>query len=686
MMHILTQIWRLVLQPKVWRFVGFASSIVGLLCYALSSSFNHLFGNWNLFKIILYTLFSFIISLMILYANIWKSSTSLRFKAHAAFLVLTITSVYSFFFDKVVNGKPDAYSLVSCASFSIMSLSLSRQTHCGVEIDLLYFFLGCLIVQLVKISMQLLILGVGFSYSLIILRSSISSIEDGIENEYFDLQGENFVVLEMDSLLLQQLKTCMKEIEEENLNLIDRLMKLVKEYNLDKSELHLLGKCDYVTDTLSSRKIHNLNEIVKLMIAAGYKKECYDAYSSWRRVFFQVCLKNEMFELPTENINTIHEYEREKYLDTMIERWMTALDVAMIILFPIEQKLCNRVFLGFSSAASSCFFEVCKESTSQLLYFADTIASGNPTKWCLFKMLRIFGHLGNHIPKFQSLFPDSTLLNKAIAVKNRLGEASRDLFLEMHNVIFRVPEATETVLTHGLHRITFEVMSYVSLGCMSRKKLKQILQAYPKVDNEVEVSSFFLKHMEQIIEMLPKKLIEKLKNCKDPALRHILLVNNRSHIEAINQFSELETIFGNDWFQNNKAKIRQHIELYKRISWNKVLDFLKLEDNDNITEEFLKEKIYLFNTHFEEICRVQSDWFVYDNKLRDEIISSVENMLLPAYGIFVGRLQDILGNHAYEYIKYGMFDIQDRLNQLFQKMQIYELESEFIRYKTLCVF
>ncbi|KAL5102296.1 hypothetical protein RYX36_006623 [Vicia faba] len=407
-------------------------AVVGLLCYALSSSFNRLFGNWNLFKIILYTLFSFIISLMILYANIWKSSSSLRFKAHTAFLVLTITSVYSFFFDKVVNGKPDSYSLVSCASFAIMSLSLSGRTHCGVEIDLLYFFLGCLIVQLMKISLQLLILGAGFSYSLIILRSSLSSTDDGIENEYFD------------------------------------------------------------------------------------------------------------------------------------------------------------------------------------------------------------------------------------------------------------PQAKETVLTHGLHRITFEVMSYVSLACMSRKKLEQILQAYPKVDNQVEASSFFLKQMEQIMEMLPKKLIAKLKNCKDPALRHIFKVNNRSHIEAINQFYKLETIFGNDWFQNNKAKIRQHIELYKRISWNEVLYFLKPKDNDLITRELFKEKIHLFNTHFEEICRVQSDWFVFDNKLREEIISSVENVLLPAYGIFIGRLQYFLGNQAYEYIKYGMFEIQDQLNQLFRKTQTYKSKSEYI-YKTLGV-
>ncbi|XP_058772765.1 exocyst complex component EXO70B1-like [Vicia villosa] len=649
---------------RLFRFVSFTSSVVGLLCYALSSSFNHLFGDWNSWKIILYTLFSFIISLLILFAKIWQSSRSLRFKAHTAFLVLTITSVYSFFFDKEMNEKPDSFSLISCAAFAIMSMSLSRQSQCGFEVDLLYFFLGSLIVLLMKIKLQLFFVGAGFSYSLIIIRSSFTSFNTTAENEYLEIGGENSVVIEMTSLslssMMQQFMTCTEALNHESTSLIERLM---EKYNTDTDTR------DFVMDTLSSRKIDNLHESAKLMLASGYEKECSDAYSCWRRVFLQECLINKIFGLPmpTTNINNkMDKNEREQYSDTMFERWMTASDVAMTILFPFEQQLCNHVFSGFSSAASTCFFEVCKEATSQLLCFADVLASGSPTKWRLFKMLQIFEHLGNLITKFQSLFPESMLLNEAVAVRNRLGEASRDLFMEMHNVIFRVPTAKNTVKFHGdIHPVTSEVISYVSIACLSRQKLENILQTYSKDGNEMEASSFFVKQMEQIMEILPKKLIAKLKNCKDPALRHIFMVNNRSHIEAINQFYELETIFGNDWFQNNKAKIRQNVELYKRCSWNMVLDFLKVDKNDNITEELLKEKIHLFNTHFEEICRVQSDWFVYDNDLREEIISYVETVLLPAYGIFIGRLQDILGNQAYDYITYGMLEIQDRLSQMF---------------------
>uniref|UniRef100_A0A392M4Y7 Exocyst subunit Exo70 family protein n=1 Tax=Trifolium medium TaxID=97028 RepID=A0A392M4Y7_9FABA len=177
--------------------------------------------------------------------------------------------------------------------------------------------------------------------------------------------------------------------------------------------------------------------------------------------------------------------------------------------------------------------------------------------------------------------------------------------------------------------------------------------------------------MEQILGMLERKLIAKSKNYKDPAWRHIFMLINRSHIEAINKSLDLETIFGNDWFQNNKAKIQQNLDLYKRNSWNEVLEFLKLDNNeklalnDNITEEVLKEKIHLFNSHFEKISRVQSTWFIYETKPREEIVTYVGNILLPAYGIFIGRLEDILGNQAYKYIKYGMFEIQDQLNHLF---------------------
>lgn len=88
--------WRWIMQQKVCRFMGFASAVNGLLCYALGSSLNHLFGNWTLWKILLHTVFSFTVCLVILFAKSLQHSQSFWFKAHTTFFVLDITSLHSF--------------------------------------------------------------------------------------------------------------------------------------------------------------------------------------------------------------------------------------------------------------------------------------------------------------------------------------------------------------------------------------------------------------------------------------------------------------------------------------------------------------------------------------------------------------------------------------------------------------
>ena len=170
---MLIKIQSLLHQPKVWRFVCFSSSIVGLVCYAFNSFFNHLIRNWSWWKIFLYMLFSLLISLSTLFAKTWEYSNSRCLEAHVAFSTLLVTSVYSFFLDKYVKEKPDVYSLVSSVAFAIMSLGLSRLSHLGFEVDLLYFFCGLLTVQLMKIKLWLVIVGGAFSYSLILLRSNL---------------------------------------------------------------------------------------------------------------------------------------------------------------------------------------------------------------------------------------------------------------------------------------------------------------------------------------------------------------------------------------------------------------------------------------------------------------------------------------------------------------------------------
>lgn len=122
-------------------------------------------------------------------------------------------------------------------------------------------------------------------------------------------------------------------------------------------------------------------------------------------------------------------------------------------------------------------------------------------------------------------------------------------------------------------------------------------------------------------------------------------------------------------FHKDTTKVQQNLELYQSSSWNMVLNFLKLENNElvepNANAESLKGSLNLFNMHFKDICSTQSRWLAFDKQLSEKIIMSLQHILLPAYGNFIEKLQDVLGIHASEYIKYGLFDIKDQLNHLF---------------------
>jgi len=138
------------------------------------------------------------------------------------------------------------------------------------------------------------------------------------------------------------------------------------------------------------------------------------------------------------------------------------------------------------------------------------------------------------------------------------------------------------------------------------------------------------------------------------------MINNLTFLQFGEDYIYGE-ILGQDWY---KSKINQNIELYQSSSWGKILELLKVNSRELVTES-MKKKLKLFNQHFNEICKAQSEWLIFDDELREVLIKSIEKFLLPAYGAFIGMVHDVVGKDAYEFMRYGMQNVQDRLGHLF---------------------
>ncbi|KAB2616651.1 exocyst complex component EXO70B1-like [Pyrus ussuriensis x Pyrus communis] len=435
-----------------------------------------------------------------------------------------------------------------------------------------------------------------------------------------------------------------------------------------------IGDYDIVIDALPSGTINDLHEIAKRMVAAGFGKQCSHVYSSCRREF----LEESMSRLGLQKLS-IEEVQKTPWqdLEDEIERWIKSANVALRILFPSERRLCDRIFYGLSSAADLSFMEVCRGSTIQILNFADAVAIGSRSPERLFRILDVFETMRDLMPEFELVFSDHYCLflrNEANTIWKRLGEAIRGIFMELENLISRDPPKTP-VPGGGLHPITRYVMNYLRAACRSRQTLEQVFEDsaavshQPKVDDRASSSPMSVQ-MAWIMELLESNLETKSKIYGDSALCCVFMMNNGRYIMQKVKDSELGSLLGDDWIRKHTAKIRQYLVNYQRSSWNKVLGVLKPESGSlspSAAVKSMKEKLKLFNIYFDEICKTQSNWVVFDDQLRDDLRISLVKILLPAYQSFIGRFQNVpeIGRHG-KYIKYTSEDIHAKINGLFR--------------------
>ncbi|KAL9997579.1 putative exocyst complex component Exo70, cullin repeat-like-containing domain superfamily [Helianthus anomalus] len=438
---------------------------------------------------------------------------------------------------------------------------------------------------------------------------------------------------------------------------------------------HPVSDYNIIIDAVPAGTVNDLHEISKRMVGAGYGKECSMAYSLCRREF----LEESLSRLGFSGLQKSNAGVRDDDDEIEIDKWIKAINMAVRVFYPSERRLCDRVF-GYSSATAAAadlsFMEACRVSVMELLNFANGVAMGSRAPDRLFKILDVYEAVKDLMPEIEVLFADQYCLfirNEAIGVWKRLGESIRGIFMELENLIRRDP-AKAAVPGGGLHPITRYVMNYLRAAC-SRPTLEQVFDenVVPPVvvDRSLSPSSPLAVQMAWIMEVLENNLEAKSKIYRDPALSSVFMMNNGRYIVKKVKDDELGSLLGDDWVRKHTAKVRQYHVNYQRSSWNKILNALKLDNNNlspNVASKAMKEKLKLFNSQFEEICRTQSTWAIFDEQLKEELKHSVGSALLPAYRSFLGRFQNIqdIAKYAEKYVKFEVEDVEARIDGLFQ--------------------
>ncbi|KAG6519667.1 exocyst complex component EXO70B1-like [Zingiber officinale] len=433
-----------------------------------------------------------------------------------------------------------------------------------------------------------------------------------------------------------------------------------------------------VIDALPPGSVADLHAIARRMVAAGFGRECAEAYGVSRRGFVDESIARlGLRPRPADEVQATPWPE----LEDDIARWVKGAKMAFLILVPSERRLCERVFASLPPFADLTFAAACRPAAASLLSFADAVAAGPREPERIFRLVDMYETLRDLLPELDHLLSEQysvTLRAEVAAAHRALGAAIRGIFVELENLIRRDP-AKAAVPGGGLHPITRYVMNYLRAACASRRTLEEVMDedaagAGVPPDRHPPSSSLSLQ-VAWIMDVLQSNVEAKSKVYPEPPLSYIFLMNNTRYMTQKASDCELGALLGDDWIRRQIGMVRRWGHDYQRTTWTKVVAVLRMDgvsaaatSSSAAAVKALRERLRVFNNYLEDIWRVQSEWVVTHDQLRTELRVAVAALVLPAYRNFIGRLRATAdsGKLADRYIKYSVEDVEARINELFE--------------------
>uniref|UniRef100_A0A0E0L3Q4 Exocyst subunit Exo70 family protein n=1 Tax=Oryza punctata TaxID=4537 RepID=A0A0E0L3Q4_ORYPU len=431
---------------------------------------------------------------------------------------------------------------------------------------------------------------------------------------------------------------------------------------------------DVVIDALSPGSVANVHQIARRMVDAGFGRECAEVYAAARRGFVDESVAR--LGVRPRTAEEVHASSWEE-LEFDIARWIPAFNMVFRILIPSERRLCDRVFDGLAPFGDLAFVAAVRTQALQLISFGDAISSSSRAPERLFRVVDMYEAVRDLLPDLDPVFADpysAALRAEVTAVCNTLGSSIKGIFMELENLIRRDPAR---VAAHGggIHPITRYVMNYLRAACGSRQTLEEVMEgdfgavggAAAAVDPDRPTSSLAV-HIAWIMDVLHKNLDIKSKIYRDPSLACIFLMNNGKYIILKVNDSELGVLLGDEWIKQMTNRVRRWSMDYQRVTWGKVTTVLQTGGPGvgALPATAMKQKLRMFNTYFQEIYEVQSEWVIADEQLRVDVRAAVAEAVMPVYTALISRLKSSPEARHDLYIKYTPEDVEACIQHLFE--------------------
>ncbi|CEG40833.1 hypothetical protein PPTG_09959 [Plasmopara halstedii] len=270
---------------------------------------------------------------------------------------------------------------------------------------------------------------------------------------------------------------------------------------------------------------------------------------------------------------------------------------------------------------------------------------------------------------------DPWILSKA--VKTIVTDLSTIAKQKLFNFQASLVEASEDQIATrdgNVHPISSHTINFLRKVCDQAKPLKILLE----IDSDISPAAFVDTIVTQLVGVITAKA--DLVKGRD-MLKQIFLVNNFSfvtsslpHLDDADLEKQLHTIIKPhvEKLRNNALKAFIHVSYAsfteylhdpkEKLQYTKGGNMLTLESGRLIKEKFLK-----FNDQLEELHKAQKMYVIVDVPMRQHVIRTAIDTIMPAYKPFYEKYSAIQFSkkHASRYLKYTPQAAQSLLKELF---------------------
>ncbi|KAJ4847140.1 hypothetical protein Tsubulata_048625 [Turnera subulata] len=440
------------------------------------------------------------------------------------------------------------------------------------------------------------------------------------------------------------------------------------------------GKSISDVEKASALAMSDLKAIADCMVSSGYGKECVKIYKLIRKSIVDEALY--LLGVEQYKCAQIQKLSCEA-LEHMIKKWINAMKTAVKTLFNGEKTLCDHVFSASQRIRQSCFSDITKDGAINLVKFPELLAKRKTLPEKIFPLLEVYEVLSYLWPEIDLIFnseSSSAIKMQALTSLQRLGESVCTILSDFESTIQK--DSTKAPIEGGgVHPLTQTVMNYISsLADYSGILSEIVAESPPKAGSTQLPESYFESptsddslapavstRLAWLILVLLCKLDIKAEVYKDRSLFYLFMANNLQFVIEKVCTSRLRLLLGEDWVFKHATKVIQYASNYETIAWGNVFSSLPEKIPPELSPEAAKDYLKGFNTSFEEAYNRQRSCIVQDEKLRDELKTSIGMNLIPAYRELYQRCLEMFGRDKKLrlLLKFSPEDLGNYLSDLF---------------------